>query len=205
MDRLRQLLDTAGPLLRRVDALLDGGGAPAGHGVWAQLRRVRLLSGDAAHAVAALRPADLADAGPELRAEARAYAALAASLPAPTQWSGSAAEAFEDARRRTASHLSGDGDSLGDRLRASADLADDLVDWMRTTREALAAALADVLGSTEAITVCADEVDPLSPTQAAAAAAVAETVLRTVADAYDRAADLLHASSVLAEPLPEAH
>ncbi|OJF13874.1 hypothetical protein [Couchioplanes caeruleus] len=204
MDRLGQLFDTAGPLLRRVDALLDVGGAPAEHGVWAQLRRVRLLSGDAVQAVAALRPADLGDAAPELRADARTYAALAASLPVPKEWSGAAAEAYERARRRTAAHLSGDADSLGDRLRASADLADDLVDWMRTSREALAVALAEVLGSSEAITLSADTVDIPSPAQIAAAADVAETILRTVADAYDRAADLLHTSSALAEPLAPA-
>ncbi|MEV6600330.1 hypothetical protein AB0M36_26290 [Actinoplanes sp. NPDC051346] len=203
MDRLEQLLATAGPLLRRVDALLAGG-APPDHEVWRQLRRVRLLPGDAAHAVAALRPDDLGDAAPQLRAEARTYATLAASLPAPEEWSGSAAEAYDEARRRTATHLSGGVDSLDDRLHASADLIDALTTWMQSSRESLALTLAETLGSTEAIALSANNGDIPAPSELAAAAEVAETVLRTVADAYDRGADLLHASSTLAEPLAMA-
>lgn len=201
MDRLDELLTTAGPLLRRVDAMLSGGGAPPGDEVWTQLRRVRLLPGDAARAVAALRPADLADAAPELRADARAYAVLAGSLPGPGEWSGTAAEAYDRARTRTATHLSGGHRSLDERLQASADLAENLIDWMRHTREGLAAVLGDILSSLEAVVLAGDKVDVTTPGELAAVAVVAERVLRTVADAYDQATDLLHASAELAQPV----
>lgn len=203
MDRLDQLLDTASPLLRRVDELLRAGGAPPGHGVWVQLRRVRLLPGDAARAVAALRPADLGDAGPELRADARACAVLAASLPPPGEWSGMAAEAYDRARQRTAERLSGEF-SLGERLQASADLAEALAGWMRTTRDGLASVLAEIVGSAEAIVLASDKVDITSPREIMAAADAGEKILEVVADAYDEAVDLMRTSSDLAEPLAAA-
>lgn len=203
MDRLDQLLDTASPLLRRVDALLRAGGAPPGHGVWVQLRRVRLLPGDAAHAVAALRPADLGDAGPELRADSRACAELAASLPPPGEWSGTAAEAYDRARQRTAERLSGEF-SLGERLQASADLAEALAGWMRTNRDGLASVLAEIVGSAEAIVLAVDKVDITSPREIVAAADAGEKILEAVADAYDEAIDLMRTSSDLAEPLAAA-
>ena len=43
MDALDEVMDTAGPLLRRVDELLSGLGAPPDHEVWTEMRRVRLL------------------------------------------------------------------------------------------------------------------------------------------------------------------
>lgn len=201
MDRLDELLTTAGPLLRRVDAMVARGGAPPDDEVWTQLRRVRLLPGDAARAVAALRPADLEDAAPELRADARAYAVLAGSLPGPGEWSGTAAEAYDGARTRAATHLSGGPRSLDDRLQASADLAESMIEWMRYAREALAAVLTDVLSSLEAVVLAGDKLDVSTPRQLAAAATVAERVLRAVADAYDRGADLLQASAELAAPV----
>ena len=202
MDRLDDLLATAGPLLRRVDAMLAGGGAPPGDEVWTQLRRVRLLPGDAARAVAALRPADLEDAAPELRADARAYAVLAGSLPGPGEWSGTAADAYDRARARTATHLSGGHRSLDERLQASADLADALIEWMRHTRESLAAVLGDVLSSMEAVILSGTRVDVSTPRELAAAAVVGERVLRAVADAYDGGTDLLRSSAELTEPVP---
>ncbi|MFI5494359.1 hypothetical protein [Actinoplanes sp. NPDC051859] len=204
MDRLAQLLDTAGPLLGRVDILLGAGGAPPTHEVWTQLRRVRLLPGDAARAVAALRPVDLSDAGPELRFSARSCATLAASLSPPKEWSGTAADAYDQARVRTAMHISGGGASVDDRLRATADLADALAHWMRRTRDDLAAALAEVIASAEALTLLAEGSDIPARGDLAAAADLAERVLRTVADAYDRAADLLHETRPLAEALEPA-
>jgi hypothetical protein len=202
MDPLAQLLDAAGPLLHRVEELLSGGGAPPGHGVWAEIRRVRLLPGDAAEAVAALRPAELSDAAPELRADARAYAGIAESLPAPAGWSGDAADAYDAARRRTAEHLSGGMESLDERLEATADLADALVEWMGQARDELAATLAEVLNSAEAVAVATGPpAAPATEREALAAADVAERVLRTVADSYELAADLLQGSAELATPL----
>ena len=153
MDRLDHVLDTAGPLLRRVDEVLIAAGAPAGHDVWTQLRRVRLLPADAVDGVAALRPDVLAGAAPELRSHGRAYATVAASLPPPGDWTGEAADAYDALRRRLAGHLDSGPGSLAERLDATADLGDALTDWMRSCRGELALTLAEVLGSVEAVTL----------------------------------------------------
>jgi len=222
MDHLDQIVGPAGPFLRQVDEVLSHAGAPPDHRVWAELRRVRLLPGDAVHAVAALRSGDLLDAAPELRADARAYAGIAAALPPPGSWTGAAADAYDTARRHTAEHLSGGLESLDERLEATADLADALVDWMDQTRGELAGTLAAILGSAEALVLSshaqpdhpAPSHAPLEPPapngptpgrpapgQILAAADVAERILQTVADRYEHAADLLHGSAALAEPL----
>ncbi|MEV0896592.1 hypothetical protein [Actinoplanes sp. NPDC049802] len=198
-DRLEQLLKAASPLLNRVDEALATIGAPEGHDVWPELRRVRLLPGDAARAVAALHPSALLDAIPELRADARAYADLADALPSPGSWSGEAADAYEEARRRAAEHLNGGPDSLGSRMEATADLADALTDWMINTRDDLATVLAEASLSTEAVTLSGGDHPP--DIQAAAAAAIGATLLRTIADCYDRAEDLLDGSIALQTPL----
>ena len=199
MDPLDQVVAVAGPLLRRVDDVLAGFGAPADHGVWRELRRVRLLPGDAVRAVAGLRAADLAEAPAELRADARAYASIAEFLPPPGTWTGDAADTYDTARRRTADHLSGGPDSLDERLEATADLADALIEWMTQARHDLAAALAEILSSMEAVSLTADAApDPATDRDALAAADVAECVLRTVADSYDLADDLLAGSAGLA-------
>ncbi|GGN70228.1 hypothetical protein GCM10010112_36530 [Actinoplanes lobatus] len=199
MDRLDQLLDAAAPLLNRVDEVLATIGAPEGHDVWAELRRVRLLPGDAARAVAGLHPASILDAVPELRADARAYADLADALPLPGSWSGEAAEAYEVARRHAAEHLNGGPDSLGSRMEATADLADALTDWMIRTRDDLAVTLAEASLSTEAVTLTGGDHPP--DTQAAAAATLGAVLLRTIADSYDRAEGLLDGSTALQTPL----
>jgi hypothetical protein len=201
MDRLDEVLTTAAPLLRRVDDLLSTAGAPAGHAVWHELRRVRLLPGAAAHAVAALRPAAFDEAIPELRAGARACVETAAELPAANDWTGEAAEAYEQVRDRAAAELSGGAESLDERLEATADLAQALTDWMTQTRAALAAALAGALTSGEALTLNRAETPP-APNETMAAADVATHVLRTIADNYAEAADLLHGSRDLTIAVP---
>ena len=148
MDRLDGLLHTARPLLSKVDEMLSSAGAPADHRVWDELRRVRLLPGDAARAIAALRPSALGDAGPELRAEA-------------------------------------------------------LREWMEQTRDEVAAALASALSSSEAITLVAGGgLLPPAPADVLAAADIAAHLLRTVADNYDNAADLIEGSSGLTSEVP---
>jgi hypothetical protein len=204
-DRLDGVLDTAAPLLRRVDEVLTASGAPPDHEVWPTLRRVRLLPWDAVNAVAALRPADLTEAAPELRADAEVCATAAESLPPPGGWAGTAADAYDDARKRAAASLSGEGDSLDDRLTATADLADALVAWMSEARADLAATLAEILTSTEALTLSPHltraptdpAVDPASAAEAEAAAAVAARVLHSVAETYESAADLITRSTSL--------
>ncbi|WP_051809149.1 hypothetical protein [Actinoplanes subtropicus] len=194
-DRLDEVLGVAAPLLAQVDAALGQQGAPAGHEVWRQLRRVRLLPGDATRAVASLRPAEFDDAVVLLRADARACAEVAQELPPPGGWAGEAAEAYGELRARVADRLSGDGESLDERLEASADLAEALIDWMGRARAELALALAGALASEEAIALKAED-DPL------AAAAVAARVLRTIADSYAEADDLLQGSAELAAAIP---
>ena len=197
MDRLDDLLSTAVPLLKRVDDVLATTGAPPDHELWPSLRRVRLLPWDAVQAVAALRPGQLADAAPELRADARSYAGVAESLPPPGTWSGDAAEAYDAARRHTADHLSGGPDSLDERLEASADLADALTDWMRQTRGDLATTLAEVMTSTEGLSLSVAAAGPTAPEDARAAADVAARVLERVADSYDIALELITSSADL--------
>lgn len=201
MDPLDGVLPTAVPLLKRVDEVLSLAGAPPDHHVWPSIRRVCLLPWDAVQAVAALRPDDLSDAALELRADARSYAGIAGSLPAPDVWSGEAAEAYDASRRRTASHLSGAVDSLDERLEATADVADALIDWMRQTRSDLAVTLAEVLTSAEGLSLSAETpVDPTAVRDAQAAAEVAVRVLETVANSYDAALDLITRSADLATP-----
>lgn len=214
MDRLDELAATALPLLRRVDDLIAIAGAPAGHHLWAELRRVRVLSTEAVHTVAGLRPEALTDAAPQLRRQARQYADIATALPGPDPWAGEAAEAYDAGRRRMVDHLSGDPESLAERLEASADLGDALVDWMRQARADVAVALADALASAEALLLCdvaavptTHRGEPPGTAEILAAAEIAARLLRVVADAYDVAEDLLDGSSDLAtaELLPARH
>ncbi|MEV6631382.1 hypothetical protein AB0M54_11590 [Actinoplanes sp. NPDC051470] len=202
-DRLDAVLETAAPLLKRVGEVLAAVGAPAGHEVWPALRRVRLLPWDAVQAVAALRPDDLADAGPELRLHARDYAGIAESLPPPGIWAGEAADAYEASRRRLAGHLSGDDAGLDERLATTAALADDLAAWMSRARSDLASTLAGILTSAEALSLAArahsTTIDPAAAGEAEAAARVAVMVLDAVAETYDAAADLMAATEPLAE------
>ncbi|GIF05316.1 hypothetical protein [Actinoplanes siamensis] len=190
MDRLDDLLAATEPLLSRVDQVFSAAGAPQAHGVWSELRRVRLLPGDAVRAVAALRPAALADAAPQLRAQAQACVDTADALPPAGAWTGEAAEAYESARRRTAEQLTAGPDSLSRRMTATADLADALTDWMAHTRNVLAAALGEVLTSAEALTVLTGGGFP-EPSETEAAAGIAAHLLQAIADAYDRAETLL--------------
>jgi hypothetical protein len=201
MDRLDELLTTAEPLLRRVDELLSTAGAPAEHVVWHELRRVRLLPGAAAHAVAALHPSVFDEAVPALRAGARACVATAADLPDPGDWTGAAADAYDEVRHRAATQLSGGDESLDERLEATADLAQALSDWMAQTRAQLAAALATVVSSAEALTLSAAHRPPTT-TEVTAAAGVAAHLLRTIADDYADAEDLMRASRDLATAVP---
>jgi len=201
MDRLDEVLFTAAPLLSRVDDLLTGAGAPAEHGVWAELRRVRLLPGDAVQAVAGLRPGEFHEAVTELRADAQACVDTAAGLPEPGEWSGEAAEAYDALRLRVAGQLSGGDESLDERLQATADLAQALGDWMVETRAGLADALAAVLSSGEALVLSGSSATPPSAVEIEAAAEAAAFVLRTIADAYAEGADLLHGSADLAAPV----
>ena len=202
-DRLDGVVDAAAPLLRRAGEVLTATGAPAEHDVWPALRRVRLLPWEAVNAVAALRPGDLTDAAPELRAHAETCAAAAESTPPPEGWSGTAADAYDRARHHAATHLSGEGDSVEARLTATARLAEDLVTWMSEARANLAATLAEILTSAEALALSPqatpERIDLASETEAEAAADVAARVLHSVAATYAAATDMMSASEHLTE------
>jgi hypothetical protein len=202
MDRLDELLGTARPMLDRVDQMLSVVGAPGEHRVWGELRRVRLLPGDAARAVAALRPAALGEAGPEIRAEARACVEIAAELPPPEEWTGAAAEAYDETRLRTAAQLSGGNESLDERLEATADLAEALREWMQQTRDDLARALAEALGSSEAAALTVSGGMPPDEADVLGAADIAASLLRVVADNYEYAGELIRGSADLTVALP---
>lgn len=198
-DRLDAVVQTAAPLLKRVDEVLSAAGAPPDHAVWPSLRRVRLLPWDAVQAVAALRPADLTGAAEDLRADAATCVEVADSLPRPPGegWSGSAADAYDSARVRATAHLNGEDDSLHGRLTATAELADGLVAWMSQARAGLAMTLAEILVSAEALALSRDAIDPTAADAADAAAQVAARVLEAVAGAYDEATDLMATTAPL--------
>jgi hypothetical protein len=93
MDELDQVAEPAADLLDRVDSILVRGGAPPGHAVWALLRGLGALPGDAAAAVTALRPTAAADAGASLAPLSSAYGAAGEVVAQRADWTGPAAEA----------------------------------------------------------------------------------------------------------------
>ena len=210
-DRLESVVQIAGPLLRRIDHVLAAGGAPPDHPVWAELRRVKLLPGDAVVAVVALRPAEFTEVVPALRRQARACATIATDLPLPHLWRGDAADAYAASRTRVADHLSGGRESLDERLAATAGLAEAMADWMHRTRRRTAAAVTEILTSTEAVRLATgpgagpaaeSAAGPAAVStqleEARAAAAMAVPVLRAIGDSYAEGADLLQSSDRLA-------
>lgn len=155
MDPLDHLTGPAADLLSRVDHLLDAAGAPVEHPVWPLLRRLRALPGEAARAVAELRPEPFAAAAAELRGLIRRYDHVAATLTADLPWEGGAAEAFAARRTALAEHLASGPESLVHRTAASADYLDAVAEWIFAARALLARTLAEVLTSAEAVAVVA--------------------------------------------------
>lgn len=203
MDLLDQVAEPATALLNRVDDVLSRFGAPAGHPVWASLRRVGMLPGAAVAAVVALRPHPLATQAAALHHLAGGYADIAADLPAPAGWQGPAASAYAERVAAFAGQLSAAPDSLAGRLAATAGYAEALAGWLAGSRRALAGTLALTLSSAEAVALSgsATAPRPAGPTQLALAAAeIAWRVLDTVAAAYDRAEALLDAHPEVTGP-----
>jgi hypothetical protein len=197
MDALDRIIGVAGPLLARVDEIVEYAGAPEHHPVWTELRRVRLLPGDAVDAVAALRPEAVDE--PALRSARESLAEVAAALPAAAGWDGPAADAYRAHRDGLAAQV----DDLAARAVATAELGAEMADWMRDARRDVAAVLADVLASAASVTLPATGAGPvelLPPAQLDAAAQVATIVLRTVGDAFAAAEPILDRSAELATP-----
>ncbi|MEH1055951.1 hypothetical protein V6U89_12150 [Micromonospora sp. CPCC 206171] len=191
MDALDRLAEPGLELLRRVDHLLVAG-APEGHRLWPLLRRMQVLPGDALRAFLDLHPAPLTTAGHAVRRLVRGYDDACAALTDPGLWSGPAAAAYDEARSALLRHLDEGPESLVGRIESTAGYADALAHWVEGSRLAVARALAEVLGSTEAVRVLAATAsggDPASGT--GAAAEIATRVLAVLGVAYDGAETLL--------------
>jgi hypothetical protein len=156
MEPLDELSPPAADLLARVDDLLGRVGAPEQHPVWPLLRRVRVLPGEAVAGVAALRPAPLAATGAAVRTLAGGYADASATLARATGgWEGPAAEAYAAHRGDLRARV----DVAGQRLVAVAERVDAAASWVYAARQRLSVALAEVLGSAEAVAVVRGDAD----------------------------------------------
>lgn len=180
-DPLDRLAAAAGPLLRRVDTVLAQEGAAAGDPVWPLVRRVGALPSGAVTAVAGWHAAPLGAAAGPLRALAREYAGTVDSVPGQVAWEGASAEAYGRQWRALRAHLVGPGtESVAARFDHTAAYLDATAEWVTRSRLALARALADVLGSAEAVAL-ETGLEPAGP----AAARVAVHVLAPVAASCD--------------------
>lgn len=192
MDALDRLAEPGLDLLTRVDTLLAAG-APEGHRLWPLLRRMQVLPGAAVREFLELHPAPLTGAGHAVRRLVRGYDDAGAVLADQVAWSGSAAAAYDEARAALLRHLDEGPESLVGRLESTAGYADALAGWVESSRAALARALAEVIGSAEAVTVHAAvrSGGEAGPVGAAAAAEIATRVLGVLGVAYDGAETLL--------------
>jgi hypothetical protein len=192
VDALDRVAEAATDLLTRVDRTIGEEGAVADHAVWPLLRRLRSLPGDAVEAVATLRPDTLAGAGAVLDPLAGAYADSGRTAGKGQAWTGATATRFSATAGALATHLSGGGDTdrpgLAGRARATGRFADEVAGWMSDTRSAVARSVAAALGSAQAVTLRTTPAG--TPETAAAAADIAATILRTIAEAYDAAETL---------------
>ena len=152
MDHLDRIGPPAESLLARVDDTLRAAGAAPEHPVWAELRRVRLLPGDAVRTVAALRADTLRSAVRALGAARETVAGMPVDLPGPGAWQGPAADRYVAGRDALAAHL---GEDLTGRLDASASWAGSAARWVDDARDRIAVMLAEVLVSAEAVTLSA--------------------------------------------------
>lgn len=166
-------------LLRRVDAALVTGGAPAGDPVWALLRRAGALPSDILeHLIGSDGPALLPIAD-DLDGLRRALRAEVDAIPGAAGWSGYAADEYAAQWSAAVSQV----DRIVERLSANADYGAAVAGWVATTRRQVAGAVAECLASREAATVRLGQ--PGSPEVSVAAAAVAARVLTAALDAAD--------------------
>jgi hypothetical protein len=149
MDALERLFRVATGLLGQVDRTLLQQGAPANHPVWALLREVGALPGEAIEALVEWR----ADSWLELRAglavERDRYERALELLRRPVSWEGFAGQAA--------------GAQQGALTRATEEAADRLArtdlhlseqeQWLSSSRDLVARALARVMSSTDAVTL----------------------------------------------------
>jgi hypothetical protein len=190
MDLLHRVLPAGVDLLDRAGTVLAAAGAPPDAPIWAPLRRLRILPVDAVDAVAGLDPGSIRAGAARLRSLRGEHATTATQLTGLAQtehWGGAGAESFAATTLAQSDHL---GDGLAGRLEETAAFFDDVADWIVGARRGLAAALAEAVGSVEAVALRADAQPVPDPATVQAAVAVSALVLEAVAAAYDRAEDL---------------
>jgi hypothetical protein len=198
-DALARLEAVARPLLDEVDRALATLGAPAAHPVWAALRRVGATPGDAVRSIAGWDAARLRAVAQALRQQAGAYAQ--APIGPAVSWRGSAAAAFAARATALADHLTSGPGSMRERLDDTASYADAVADWFEHTRSELAAALADVLTSAQAVALRSSSGASLAAA-VSAAADIATYLLDVVGDAIAAGDELPRAWSARLEPAP---
>ncbi len=172
MDLLARLAAPAQDLLERVDGALVAGGAPAGHPIWPLLRRLGALPGDLVSHLCAATPGSLRPATEPLRSLTHSYVDGPDLMPGTAGWRGEAAEAFGAQWHALAGHLADGPDSMAARLVATSSYVDDVAEWLAATRDAVAVAVAECLGSAEAATLRALPVGALDSGVAGLASAV---------------------------------
>jgi hypothetical protein len=150
MDALARIEPVARPLLLAVDEALTSLGAPPEHPVWPLLRR---LGATPADAVAHIAEYDgEASVAQRLREEADGYQGLA--VPTAVDWAGAAGQVYavRAASLRRHAHA-----TLPEALRATASFVDAVAAWQRRSRDRVASAVADALGSLQAVTMSTGE------------------------------------------------
>jgi hypothetical protein len=184
-DPLARLEPVARPLLAEVDRALATLGAPGGHPVWSALRRVGVTPADAVATIAGWDPSSLRAAGQSLRQQAQAYAALPST--AGSGWTGPAASAYAAHAAALTTHVAGGAESMAGRLTETAEYADAVANWYERGRSTVAAALAEVLTSAQAIAVrtstVAASVSPVASVSPAASVSAAADIASHLLDA----------------------
>jgi hypothetical protein len=187
MDALARLEPVARPLLAEVDQALATLGAPAAHPVWSALRSVGATPADAVSAIAAWDTAEMRTAANALRAQARDY--TEATPTAAPSWEGQAGALYRAQATAIAEQLSTGPQSMALRLNDQAGFAEAVASWYEQTRSAVAAALADVLSSAQAVAI-RTAADGTLASSVSAAADIATHLLEVVAGALAAGEDL---------------
>ncbi|MGC9670301.1 hypothetical protein ACNTMW_27630 [Planosporangium sp. 12N6] len=179
-DVLDRVCEAGADLLRRVDAVLAAQGLPAGHPAVTLVRRLGALPAGVLDAVSAWRPAPVRAAAGDLRRLAEGYERQRDLLTPPARWAGAAGEGFAAHHAALVDFLGQTGApdeaSLVGRVRATAAYLDDVAEWLERSRRDMALAVADAIGSAEAVRLH-------EAGDVAAAAAIAARILAVAAEA----------------------
>jgi hypothetical protein len=204
MDALARIEPVARPLLRDVDTALAALGAPAEHSIWALLRRSGATPADAVAHFAGVDASPLRSAAAALREQVTVYQLT--SVAAQVPWRGSTGDVYAAQASALNEHLRGDRDeSMAARLDATASYVEELAAWVDQSRRELAAALADVITSAQAVTLGRSGPAP-APASALAASAPAPASTDLRPDAVLAAADIgAYVLAAVAEAVDHGH